>query len=76
MSRASARRSRVSTVEVGAVHPKAMPVILTREEELEPWLAAPWAEAARLQRPLPDGSLRIVARVERKDDIMAVEATP
>ena len=53
-----------------------MPVILTREEELEPWLAAPWAEAARLQRPLPDGSLRIVARVERKDDIMAVEATP
>ena len=62
--------------EVGRVHPKAMPMILTREEELETWLAAPWAEAARLQRPLPDGSLRIVARGERKDEVTAVEATP
>ena len=53
---------------VGAVHPKAMPVILTQEEELEAWLSAPWAEAIRLQRPLPDGSLRIVARGERKDE--------
>ena len=50
------------------VHPKAMPVILTREEELETWMAAPWPEAARLQRPLPDGSLRIVARGKRKDE--------
>jgi putative SOS response-associated peptidase YedK len=50
------------------VHPKAMPVILTGEEELETWLSAPWSEAARLQRPLPDGSLRIVARGERKDE--------
>ena len=62
--------------EVGTVHPKAMPVILTREEELETWMAAPWAEAARLQRPLPDGSIRIVARGERKDEVTAVEATP
>ena len=57
-----------ANAEVGAVHPKAMPVILTREEELETWLAAPWPEAARLQRPLPDGSLRIVARGEKKDE--------
>jgi putative SOS response-associated peptidase YedK len=28
--------------EVGAVHPKAMPMILTREEELNTWLSAPW----------------------------------
>jgi putative SOS response-associated peptidase YedK len=62
--------------EVGAVHPKAMPVILTREEGLEAWLAGPWTEAARLQRPLPDGSLRIVARGERKDELAAVEAAP
>jgi putative SOS response-associated peptidase YedK len=62
--------------EVGTVHPKAMPVILTREEELETWLAAPWREAARLQRPLPDGSLRIVARGERKDELAAVEVAP
>jgi putative SOS response-associated peptidase YedK len=50
-----------ANVEVGAV-------ILTREEELEAWLLAPWPEAARLQRPLPDGSLRIVARGEKKDE--------
>jgi putative SOS response-associated peptidase YedK len=62
--------------EVGTVHPKAMPVILTREEELESWLAASWPEAARLQRPLPDGSLQVVARGERKDELAAVEATP
>jgi putative SOS response-associated peptidase YedK len=62
--------------EVDTVHPKAMPVILTREEELETWLAAPRADASRLQRPLPDGSLRIVARGERKDEVTAVEATP
>jgi hypothetical protein len=55
---------------------RAMPVVLTREEELETWMAAPWAEAARLQRPLPDGSLQIVARGERKDELAAVEAAP
>ncbi len=57
-----------ANAEVGAVHPKAMPVILTCEEELETWTAAPWPEAARLQRPLPDGSLRIVVRGEKKDE--------
>ena len=56
-----------ANAEVGAVHPKAMPVILTREEELETWLSGPWSQAARLQRPLPDGLLKIVAKGERKD---------
>jgi putative SOS response-associated peptidase YedK len=48
--------------EVGAIHPKAMPVILTTPEEVETWMAAPPDEALKLQRPLSDGALRIVAR--------------
>jgi putative SOS response-associated peptidase YedK len=48
--------------EVGAIHPKAMPVILTTPAEVETWLTAPSDEALKLQRSLPDGSLRIVAR--------------
>jgi len=53
--------------EVGAVHPKAMPVILTAPEEIEQWLTAPAEEALRLQRPLPDGALTVVARGEKQD---------
>ena len=36
---------------VGAVHPKAMPVILC-EHEIDAWLTPPTEEALRLQRPL------------------------
>jgi putative SOS response-associated peptidase YedK len=53
--------------EVGAIHPKAMPVILTTPEEIETWMTAPTDEALKLQRPLPDGSLKIVARGEKRD---------
>jgi putative SOS response-associated peptidase YedK len=49
--------------EVAAVHPKAMPVILTEPSELEMWMTAPWEIAAELQRPLPDGSLRRIGSV-------------
>jgi putative SOS response-associated peptidase YedK len=54
-------------VEVGAIHPKAMPVILTTEEEREAWMTAATPEALRLQRPLPDGALKVVARGEKQD---------
>ncbi len=53
--------------EVGAIHPKAMPVVLTSPDQIEQWLRAPAAEALALQRPLPDGALRIVARGARQD---------
>lgn len=56
-----------ANAEVGSVHPKAMPVILTRPDEIETWLTAPWKEACGLQRPLLDGALMIVARGEKKD---------
>ena len=53
---------------VGAIHPKAMPVILTNEAEIEQWMTAPAEEALKLQRPLSDGALRVVASGERKDE--------
>ena len=53
--------------EVGAIHPKAMPAILTKPEEWDMWLSADWATASELQRPLPDGSLTIVARGGKSD---------
>jgi putative SOS response-associated peptidase YedK len=51
---------------VRAIHPKAMPVILTTGEEQATWLTAPWNEARKLQRPLADGELEIVHRTTRR----------
>lgn len=53
--------------EVGRIHPKAMPVILTLVEEADVWIRAQWEEAQAL-RPLPDESLKIVARGVKKDE--------
>jgi putative SOS response-associated peptidase YedK len=53
---------------VGAVHAKAMPVILTTREEIDTWMNAPPEQALNLQRPLPDDALKIVARGEKKDE--------
>jgi putative SOS response-associated peptidase YedK len=56
-----------ANAEVAPIHPKAMPVILTNEEEVDVWLNAPTPIAMELQRPLPDGMLQIVARGARQD---------
>jgi putative SOS response-associated peptidase YedK len=53
--------------EVRPVHAKAMPAILTTPEECDAWLSAEPAEALKLQRPLSDDLLMIVARGERED---------
>ena len=56
-----------ANAEVGAIHPKAMPVILRTADEIETWMTAPAEEALKLQRPLPNGALRVVMTGEKED---------
>ena len=41
--------------EVGAIHPKAMPVILTTSDEVETWMTAPPDEASSCSGRFPTG---------------------
>jgi putative SOS response-associated peptidase YedK len=61
-----------ANAEVGAVHPNAMPVIFTSAEAIEQWLTASTQEALTLQRPLPDGALKVVATGDKADSEVAV----
>ncbi|WP_430262148.1 SOS response-associated peptidase [Neorhizobium sp. DAR64862/K0K3] len=47
---------------VKPIHPKAMPVVLTTQEECEIWMTAPWSEAKALQRPLPADRMMVLPR--------------
>jgi putative SOS response-associated peptidase YedK len=60
-----------ANAEVGAIHPKAMPVILRTEAEIERWMTAPAEDVPALQRPLPDGTLRVVAQGQKEDGTAA-----
>jgi len=62
--------------EVGTIHPNAMPVILHTQEEMDIWMTAPAAEALKLQRPLPDGTLRIVAQGDKTDEPAPLSLLP
>ena len=61
---------------VSPIHPKAMPVILTTEQEWDAWLTGDLSDALRLQRPLSDGMLSVVARGEKQDGPGQEVATP
>ena len=41
-----------ANAEVGAIHPKAMPVILTNDAEIEQWMTAPAEEGAQASAPI------------------------
>jgi putative SOS response-associated peptidase YedK len=52
---------------IAPIHPKAMPVILTRPDEFDRWLEADILDALALQRPLPNDALSVVAKGEKED---------
>jgi putative SOS response-associated peptidase YedK len=74
--RRRARAVRLPDAEANAivapVYPKAMPAILTTPEEVDLWLAGETIAALKLQRPLPDDALKIVARGEKEDPAPAI----
>ena len=56
-----------ANAEVAAIHPRAMPVILRTDDEIETWMTVPAEAALKLQRPLPNGALKVVMTGEKED---------
>jgi putative SOS response-associated peptidase YedK len=52
---------------VKPIHAQSMPVILRTPEEWQAWLTLPIREALKLQQPLPDDAIKIVATGSRGD---------
>jgi putative SOS response-associated peptidase YedK len=61
---------------VAPIHQKAMPAILTDQQEIEAWLTAPWEEASKLQRPLRNDQLVILPTAEVSADANAEPMLP
>lgn len=53
--------------DIGPIHPKAMPVILTTPDQIEKWMTGTQEEVLTLQRLAPDDALNIVARGRKVD---------
>ena len=54
---------------VAPIHAKAMPVILSGEDDCDRWLTAPVEDALALQRPALDNLLQIVVTGSKSDSI-------
>jgi len=58
-----------ANAEMGAVHEKAMPVCLLTVADRETWMRGEVEDALALQRPAPDGTLRVVATGAGQDAV-------
>ncbi|CCM76883.1 SOS response-associated peptidase [Rhizobium mesoamericanum] len=61
---------------VRPVHEKAMPVLLQSREETEIWMHAPWEEAQKLARPLPNDRIVITSREPYGSTIVSKTGEP
>ncbi|OEO32739.1 hypothetical protein VW23_010100 [Devosia insulae DS-56] len=52
---------------IAKTNPDSMPVILRTPAEIATWMTAPWEEAQKLQRALPNGVLQMVSIGNKED---------